>query len=962
MTSLLATGVFVLAFVAGHWTLGWLHWPSLRQSALASHSLAVVLGVAFLTPPLVVLAAAGDFQIAWLGAFCWIAAIACLARGPMFWRINQRPDVVEVIVLIAAITFVIVAAFGRDEALGAGRDQQAYAEAAVALSERGHPRAIFSPLDDADRTLLRSVSGVVVPDVVDLHPDANQSMSLTHPLGWSVWLAVAHAVFGIEGVYAANSVVFALGGLLFFVLLRCIVQPSVALAASVLLFLLPSSIWIAGSSLSEPLAMMLLLAVPLFAAEGTQRSVWPIAAILTAATLVRIDAALGVPATIAAAILTGGAASTDKQLVAIRRFALIQLLAHFLSLLAYCTLFPQFLRDLSGYVTFMCATATALTLATWFITKRTVLHLRRLVDSKTFRLTVIAGLICFFLYAVEVRPTLEPFSMIQRGLPGLDGTRDFREDSLLNLATYISWPSLLMALAGVCYGIWNRWLVRGDLLLPLLLTLGLVPALLYLWFPHVTPDHPWAFRRFITTIVPYSLLFAAVFVRALASRIGRTGPALGALILVAPYSLIISNFGTQRLLFRENDGMTEQIAAIAKELPNSLIVATGVDQNVAAALLVAYGKPVAFINDDLSQTDDFMHVSDWIDAKAKLGHPAWLLHGPEFWTTGANLALQRKWRMTRSLIKPYDHPPATAIVTQTSHIMLTRANGLDLSFAMRMFGGERAWGAPGRHFFATEVAPFGAFRYTDGFAWIDVPTNALRHAEALKVDVFSYARAGERRWLHVLLNEQRIWDGSVDAGVSTLRIPIPESLTGNTARITLLSQEIGRNELNKEDPRIDLSIGLIGIRPLLPGEPRSSGPAMDGFRSNLTIERVPIDSFHVSTKSVGHFILGIRNTGTAFWPTVRELGEATGAVQVALRWYRRESPEAFVGDNRWPMSISMLPGDQTRVDIPLSPMGLDRKPLPPGEYVVRIGMVRETVALFAQNGDTILSIPVVVTQ
>lgn len=962
MTSVLAAGVLWLAFFAGHRTLGRLLAPPLRRSALASHSLAMVLGLALLTPPLVILAVAGMFHVAWLGTACWIAAIACLAHRPVVSRISRRLDVAEVIAFTAAVAFVIVAALGRDEALGAGRDQQVYAEAAVALSERGHARAIYSPLDDADRTLLRNVSGVVVPDVVDLHPDANQSMSLTHPLGWPVWLAVAHAIFGIEGIYAANSVAFALGGLLFFVLLRCIVQPIVALAATVLLFLLPSSIWIAGSSLSEPLAMTLLLAVPLFAAGGTRRSGWPIAAILTAATLVRIDAALGVPATIAAVILAGGAASTGRRLVVIRRFALIQLLAHFVTLLAYSALFPQFLRDLSAYVTFITATATTLTLAACFLTSRTASYLRRLVDSSIFRLTAIAALVCLFLYAVEIRPTLEPFSIIRQGLPGLDGTRDFREDSLLNLATYISWPILLAALGGVCYGIWNRWPIRRGLLLPLLLTLGLGPALLYLWFPHVTPDHPWAFRRFITTVVPYSLLFAAVFVHALTSRIGRAGPALGALVLVAAYSLIVSNFGTQRLLFRENDGITGQIAAIAKELPNSLVVATGVDQNVAAALLVAYGKPVAFINDDLSQTDDFIRVSDWIDAKAKLGHPAWLLHGPEFWTTGANLALQREWRMTRHLITPYDHPPADSVVTQTSQIMLTRANGLDPSFAKRMFGGERAWGAPGRHFFGTEVAPFGAFRYTDGFAWIDVPAKALSDADALKVDVFSYAKPGERRWLHVLINEQRAWDGSVDAGVSTLRIPIREPVTSDVARITLLSQVMNRSEINKKDPRIDLSIGLMGIRPLLPGEPRRSGPAMDGFRSDLAIERVPIDPLRVSAKSFGHFILDVRNTGTAYWPTVRELGEATGAVQVALRWYRRESSETFVGDNRWPMSISLLAGDQTRVDVPLAPIGLDRKPLPPGVYDVRISMVRETVALFAQNGDTVVSIPVVVTQ
>ena len=108
-------------------------------------------------------------------------------------------------------------------------------------------------------------------------------------------------------------------------------------------------------------------------------------------------------------------------------------------------------------------------------------------------------------------------------------------------------------------------------------------------------------------------------------------------------------------------------------------------------------------------------------------------------------------------------------------------------------------------------------------------------------------------------------------------------------------------------------------------------------------------------------MLDVRNIGNEYWPTVRELGGPAGAVQIALRWYRRDKPAAFVGDNRWPMSVSLLPGDRTRVRVPLVPIGLDGRPLPPGQYEVNVAMVRETVALFSDNGDAVLSIPVVVT-
>ena len=38
------------------------------------------------------------------------------------------------------------------------------------------------------------------------------------------------------------------------------------------------------------------------------------------------------------------------------------------------------------------------------------------------------------------------------------------------------------------------------------------------------------------------------------------------------------------------------------------------------------------------------------------------------------------------------------------------------------------------------------------------------------------------------------------------------------------------------------------------------------------------------------------------------------------------------------------------------------EPLPPGEYEVRIGLVREKVALFADNGDEVVVLPVVVAR
>ena len=133
--------------------------------------------------------------------------------------------------------------------------------------------------------------------------------------------------------------------------------------------------------------------------------------------------------------------------------------------------------------------------ATIYLSRRRVQYTGHLAGSLAVRVLTIAALISLFVYAATIRPHRQPFSFFPPS-SALAGTRDFREDSLANLAFYVSWPILLAGLGGVCYMIWRRWLPRTGFLRPFVLIFGLGPALVYLWFPDISPDQPWAFRRF----------------------------------------------------------------------------------------------------------------------------------------------------------------------------------------------------------------------------------------------------------------------------------------------------------------------------------------------------------------------------------------------------------------------------------------------------------------------------------
>jgi hypothetical protein len=661
-----------------------------------------------------------------------------------------------------------------------------------------------------------------------------------------------------------------------------------------------------------------------------------------------------------AELLATCSSPTPARIVACREtewWLLLTLAAGFLS---YAILFPRYFEATFDAFALTGAASAGLALVAMTLTPAMAARTGNLVSSLHTRVLVIFLLALLFFYAAAVRPTLEPFASIQESF-SLYGLRDFREDSLRNLAAYLSWPVVVAAGFGVIWAIWRRWGSRRGLLRPLLLVLALGPALLYLWTPHVSPDHPWAFRRFIPLVVPSALLFAATLVNASTRRAGQIGPIVGGLALLClPAVLLMQQYPRGVLFIRENDGLTKQIAAIATQLPEGLIVADGVQQDIGSVLFVAFDRPVAVADGGLDPYGDPTAITDWIKAKAASGHPAWLLHAPETWHTGAYWSDQQAWWVTREVIAPSVKPPATTIERRTSEIILSRVDGLDRTFASRMFGAERIWGAAEHGFFGTEVATFGMFRYTNGDAWLEVPAAPLRAADALKVDVFTFAKEGVHRWLRVRIDAQTAWEGTVGAGLATVRMAMPQLAAGDVARIEIQSERADPADMGARDPRMSLSVGLVGIRPF-----RRSAVAVpfesQNFCSALEAIAVGPGSIRISKGGNGDFVADVRNCGSAYWQSGRDWGAVdSGMVQIALRWHERAKPNNIVADNRWPLLLSLLPGDRTRIRIPLRPIGADGQTLPLGDYDIDVKMVHEPGGASSQGPQATLSVPVAV--
>ena len=963
MRHLLAAGIGPLVFIVGHLVLSAVQARRRRQPLLAAASITFGAGLGAMTPLLLLAAAAGRFDAAWIGGAGWLASLAWLAWS---WKRpssatharTRRLDGYDAAAVVIAVAFASFAFAHREPTLGYGRDQQVYAEYAISLSRYGNATPKQHASDEADRELIRvatqSRAMFFMPGALPERPSPQAPIRSYLPLGWTVWLAFAHAIGGMSLLYGANALVMGFGTVLVFALARALAGSALALGASIAFVSSPLSFWVARLSLSEPLSLCLLLMLPLMPlAIRARRSLGLLSLVLFGACLVRVDAIVAAPALIIALLPEVERTLSIQWTRARNAIAAIALAVTAVCVL-HAALDPAYFADIARFVRPALA-ATWLLAVVAFLPRQRLAQAVVFVHARSTSVVAVIAIVALFAYAALLRPSIEPYSLIPFA-GGLTGTRDFRENSLQNLAAYAGWPLLLLSLAGGCVALRASLRRASSTPLRIFVALSLGFALLYLWFPHVSPDHPWAARRFVPVILPAIPLFGAVVLRTVLNGHRRNALRIGALVLALSS---VPAWAVQRdaLLRVRDDESIRDTEAIANRLPDALVVADAGLENIATALFVAYRKPVVVLH--LNADVDRRLVSQWIEAKARAGQPAWILDDPAASRAGAHAQNVAHWTIERSAIERSNSAPARVVTTEVTPIALTRFDGIDPEegVAHTMFGADRVWGVPESGFYRTEIAPYGTFRYTDGGAWMLIPVRAWRNATALKVDLFSFSDAKRRQWVRLAINGRTIWNGSVAGGVSSVRAAIPAGVLdgGDRALLQIWSetQPIAWSALDDHAP---LGIGLIGVRALdpegaLPGSGRSQT-----FEGRLDVVS-PVTRFVVHPAKPSSIDIAIDNTGSAAWPTIADLGEVRGAVRIALRWYDESAPPRIVGDNRWDMAVSLLPGDTMRVRATLSPTALSGQPLPPGRYEVRIGLFREGFESFAIEASRI---PVVV--
>lgn len=934
---------------------------------LEQQLLVLGVGVCATTPILIGLAVVGDFDVTWIGGLGWLSIAVWLVRLRVQRRLPRESDPSDTLgrydlAAIAVAVLVAISGFwGREPTLGFGRDQQVYAEYAISLARFGTAGARLAAKDHADRELIRTVTQsrgmFLMPGALPARPTPDAPIESYLPLGWTVWLAFAYAVGGFGLLYGANALVMGASVILVFAIARRLTDSWLALGAAALFASIPLSVWIARISLSEPLALFLLLMLPFVTLVGGRRSLGLLPLIIIGACGVRVDMIVAVPALMLALVEEVGRPPHEGSWRSVRLTILALALACLAVCVGYAWLFPAYFADVARFMRPVLAVTFSIAILSC-IPREFLQRCVRVTHSDRSSTVLVVALLGLFAYAALWRPFVQPYSLIPFA-GGLTGTRDYREEAVRNLAAYTGWPVLIAAVCGACVAVRQAMSAAASRMLRILVMVSLSFGLLYLWDPHVSPDQPWGARRFVPVILPAIALFATMVVYAGLRRLRGWPRAVGALVL-AVGSMPAWPAQYKVLAHADDRRSIAEIDSIARELPDDLVVVDEHLQNVATALLVAYHKRVAVVPMDT----DIGHLvaSRWIHAKMGLGRSPWLLEQPSASDAGARITEAAHWTVDRLAIKRTNRAPATETKVEVITIVLRRFDGIDLHATNHMFGADRTWGVGEHGFYTTDSTSFGALRYTDGGAWLAIPAHSLEGARALKFDLFTYAPVDQERWLRLLVNHRTIWNGLVRGGLDTVVAPLaPGQIAGQQTALLEIWSATTRVAVTGLDQRDLLGVGLIGVRTLQESALRAPARSMGGFASAIECCGSAA-SVRVGSQLDNSLNLIITNIGSVRWPTIRETGRVAGAVQIGLRWYRADSPQRIVGDNRWAMAVSLLPGDQIRMAVPLLPLGLDGKSLARGSYDVRIGMVREGYAWFNGSGSKPIDIPAEVSQ
>ena len=456
LNSIASAGVWPSLPVLGWFLVQKLQPPGLKDlPAVTRFAVYCVIGIVLWSVPMLILAIFRVY-LAWIiGAAGWLIVIMML---PYLWKGRShtpdnptRLDRWDYLLVFCMVAIVYLYCGYPNESMLDDSDPAVYANHAVWIAHHGRLDVQYAWSADIDTLFSDSFK-----DFLGLyHTPGTMTVQFAHL--FPVWLAQAYSSFGYAGLLSLNGIFGILSILILWGVLRRAVTPGIALVAVLFLALSPGQMWLARITLTEILTQVftwtgVLLLVSALRLEDIKLG-WIAGAIIAFAALVRIDSLLLLPLLVIADIIMS-TLNPEQTRSRVWKSVYQTSVPLFCVATGYYAFFSSpYFADLSRQLIMIGAFAAAAFAMLAVCTRPVRRYGYRLISSNLFLLTAGYIILTLILYAYLVRPHLPPFGAVHWPGHPLNGTRDYREDSLRNLTLYLSPVTVALAL----YGYLRSW-------------------------------------------------------------------------------------------------------------------------------------------------------------------------------------------------------------------------------------------------------------------------------------------------------------------------------------------------------------------------------------------------------------------------------------------------------------------------------------------------------------------------
>ena len=917
---------------------------------------ALPIGIAAMSIPLLIAALGGRFDARWIGGLGWIlAGIASVAlwksRSPALatkWRAQAagaaRPRTMLVALLASAAVVYALAVV--ETPIGA-RDEGLYTLAALALGRAGNMLVVAPDALARQSHLFEPfVSGIAfhlpgIPATATLKPQFSPLLP--------AWIAQLHGSGGDALLYRFNLLVTLAGAGVTYALSRRVVRRSSAFVALALFLFNPAQVWIARINLAEPLGAMLVLAGLLAALDavcrgGRTRTAVAIV-LLSLAAYVRVDAIVVAPLLTASGIACALWGRHRAEAASLSRLGYLSLGGQALAVAALFAWSPAYVRD---HLRILLLAPIAVVAGTFVYAATSSLRAHGRLGARAQRraaMLVCAALLLLVAYAMLARPFVTPFALIPERGSALAGMRDYREDSLWNLAAYLTWPCIALAVTGVLVMLARAARGAATTTALTLTVFALGSGLVYLAAPSVSPDHPWAVRRMVMLVIPLVILMSGVGLQALLQRAlrWRQAPFPEVAVIAVTGWLLVSQNAT--LAFTENAGVTAQLRAIDTALPRGTLIVRGFE-GLATTLGLGFGRVVLPLRDEGVPVDASSRAFWAACATA----PCTLLHASFEGLDGLILGPSREVRLERTYVEPDVHAPARERGHQTLRLFVSGVTGVAGTPPPPNAGAARDWRVDDSGFYRDELIPGMAVRWTTGDARLTLDSAT---ADALELRVASDAPGAQS--LQITVDGVRVVGETIRPGEARWRFPV----RAGRHEIALRASTFVPADSRASGDKRSLGVSVRAVRLLDPGVPRlaSESPAAE-YRSRLTVQPTALNPDDQTRRTLAYRV-DVDNLGRSEWPAAADV--VAGEPAVALGVYFTQPGDATrLDEQRIALPYSLRPNEHWSTLLVVDAAGDTHHALVPGDYDLHVGLVFDGVSWFADRGERDVTTPITI--